>query len=238
MTYHIAVLVNGKKSWIAFYNGQPVAKSTSESAVQHKAIFEEPAYANAVATGASHLGVAKILDEMGFEAVMSSITVSNSLKHVVNKRFKEQMSDITAKYEAEKVEANAQYRDKLMAALSTAAVGINRGFFKGYNNPVKAALQSTLSAAGVRQSESLLDDVFKSHADDYHKALFEKALEIVGKPTEIQNEIAIAVSESNYMSDGNKSVFQSGRQVAKYWTKWWSAGTCECSSCRQYRYAN
>ena len=201
-------LVNGEKSWVAFYNGQPVAKSTSKTAEKHKAIYEEPAYANAVVSGAQHLGVSKILDEMGFEAITSSVAVSNSLKTVVNKRFKEQVASLASKYETEKQEANEAYRDKLVAALATAAIGINRGFFKGYNNPVKAALQSTLSAAGVRQSESLLDDVFKSHADDYHKALFEKALEIAAKPTEIQNEIAIAVSESNYMSDGNKSQSQ------------------------------
>ena len=193
--------IDGLKSWVAFYNGQPIAKATSESAAKHQAMFEDPSYQTAVMTGAEHLGVSKILDEMGFRAVMSSVEISNSLKTVVNKHFKDKMSELTAKYAAQTIANNNEYREKFSAALATAAVGINRGFFKGFDNPVKSALASTLSAAGVRNSEGLLDDVFKSHSDAYHKIMFEKALEIVNKPEEIQNEIAIAVSESNYMSE-------------------------------------
>jgi len=198
--------IDGENSWIAFYNGQPIAKATASSAQKHKAIFEEPAFANAVLAGAEHLGISKILDEMGFQASMSSVAISSQLeKNILNKHFKDKLKAMSAQLENEVAEKSADYRERFIAALSTAAVGINRGFFKGYVNPVKQTLLNSLSAAGVRQPEVMLDNVFRSHSDDYNKQLIEKALEIIEKPVEVQNEIAIAVSQSNYMGASTAS---------------------------------
>ena len=197
--------IAGENSWIAFYNGQPIAKSTSSSAVRHTAIFDEPAYANAVIAGAEHLGISKILDEMGFKASMSSVAIAEQLERNLNKHYKEKLQAMSEQLEQEVQTKSNDYVERFVAALSTAAVGINRGFFKGYVNPVKQTLLNSLSAAGVRQPEIMLDNVYRSHSDDYHKLLIEKTLEIVEKPSEVQNEIAIAVSESNYMSNSSST---------------------------------
>lgn len=199
--------VGGLKSWIAFYNGQPVAKATSVSAAKHANIFEEPAYANATIAGANELGVAEILDSMGFEASMSSVAMSDEFKKsILNAHFKDKMRAMAAQVEKEISDKNALFVEQFKAALATAAVGINRGFFKDHTNPVKSALASALAATGIRQPESILDGVYRQHSDNYHQRLFAKAEEIMEKPLDVQNELAKAVSESNYMesvsSDG------------------------------------
>ncbi len=192
--------IAGESSWTAFYSGQPIARATSSSASKHKGIFENPTFANAVYTGAKELGIPKILVEMGFQPTMTSVSVSDNLKqNILNRAFREKVSAMEKQFGKELTERSEEFQQRFVAALSTAAMGINRGFFKGYTNPMKASLWNALSAAGMRNPEVVIDNIFKSHSDDYHKNLLDKTLEIMAKPVDIQNELANAVAESNFV---------------------------------------
>jgi hypothetical protein len=144
---------------------------------------------------------------MGFKPFNVSVKIKDSISKLVASQVKEAVlaSETTSD---EKVK---EYDDRLLAALSTAAIGINRGFFKNLSNPVKAALWNSLSAAGVRNPEVLIDNVFSAQADSYHKVLFDKAREIVAKPVEIQNELTAAVVDSNYIGTSSSSTVTEDR---------------------------
>lgn len=184
--------VAGKSIWTAYYDGRPVAIATKATAGKNADIFDDAAFGQAVIAGARQNGVKQILTELGFQPLTQTVAVNTKLAARV------EAAVATASQQME--DKQKQYHERFMAALSTAAIGINRGFFANISNPVKAGLQSSLSSAGVRNPDVLIDNVFKAQADAYHKALFDKALEILAHSDEAQEEIAKAVLGSNYMT--------------------------------------
>ena len=92
-----------------------------------------------------------------------------------------------------------EYSERLLSAMATAAIGLNRGFFPGEGNPVKAALYDALSAVGVKNADVVIHNAFRTSSDDYHKSLFAKACDIIAKPLEVQESLAKAVLGTNYM---------------------------------------
>lgn len=188
-------------TWAAFYKGQPVAYATLASAIKHKDIFNEPVFATATVAAAKENGIRKALTDMGFKPYNVKLKVKDNIAKLVASEVKSALALAASEAQTKLKE----YDDRLISALSTASMGINRGFFKNLNNPVKAALWNSLSAAGVRNPEVMIDNVFAAQADSYHKTLFEKAKDIVNKPVEIQNELAAAVIDSNYISTSGNS---------------------------------
>jgi hypothetical protein len=92
----------------------------------------------------------------------------------------------------------SEFKERFAAALATAAVGLNRGFYSDKKNPIKAALWSAMSSAGIRNPESMIDAVFKNHSDAYHKTLFDAASELISQPLEAQESISKAISGMSY----------------------------------------
>lgn len=193
--------INKEPSWIAFLDGVPVAKATSISAANHARIFEDVAFANALLASAQENGVNQALTDMGFKPLEIEVVVDKDVDALVKNQVEAATASASVGYEKERNE----FEERFLAALATAAVGINRGFFKNLNNPVKQALWNSLSAAGMRQPEALIDNVFSAQADSYHKVLLDKAREIVSKPLEIQNELTNAIMDSNYLAVASTS---------------------------------
>jgi hypothetical protein len=191
--------IAGDKRWQAFYEGVPVAYATANTAAKHANIFEGAAFANAVSTGARHIGVAEILDDMGFSPVVATVHLDRDIEAEANARFEVQASKLKGDFE----QIRDEYVERFTAALATASQGINRGFFKNEHNvavqnPIKTALWGALSSVGIAQPEVLIDSAYKAHSDDYHKLVIAKAVEIMGKPLEVQNELAKSVDETVY----------------------------------------
>lgn len=188
-------------TWTAFYKNTPVAYATLSSSITHKDIFHQPVFAEAVLASAKVNGISKALKDMGFKPFMANLSVRDNVNKLVASEIEKTKEELSK----ENAEKQADYDNRLLAALSTAAIGINRGFFRNLSNPIKASLWNSLSAVGVRNPEALIDSVFMSQSDSYHKTLFEKAKEIVSKPLEIQNELAKAVVDSNYTAQASSS---------------------------------
>jgi len=87
--------------------------------------------------------------------------------------------------------------ERLHAALSTSFAGINRNFFKGISNPLRSSLIGSLSAAGLKNPESIVDHCLSQSSDDLSRIAIDKAFEIVGRSPEAQNELAEAVASAN-----------------------------------------
>lgn len=184
--------VAGAPMWTAYFNGLPVATASKSNAGKNADIFEDAAFGQAVIAGARHVGVVATLNEMGFKGIAHEI----SLNSVVTDRVNAQVAEAKAGLDRDRQE----HAERLMAALATAAIGINRGFFQDTANPVKAALWNAMSSAGVKNAEVLIDNAFRTSNDDYHRTLFAKASEIIGKPLEVQESLSKAVLGTNYMN--------------------------------------
>jgi hypothetical protein len=180
---------DGKDAWLASISGVTVAYACRDTVGQNADLFDKQAFANAVISQ-SKSGVKEALTEMGFKPIVISASVNRKIEQEVDAK----VADIKATVEAEA----KQYQERFLAALSTAAIGINRGFFANAVNPLKAQLWKSLNTVGVSDAEVLIDNVFSTSSDLYHKALFDKAVEILSKSSDVQEELAKTVLGTNY----------------------------------------
>ncbi len=195
---YVSGMQNGKAAWVAFQNGTPVAYATEASVGQNADIFTDHAFANAVIAGSRKNGVKNSLTQMGFVAY----EVKASVQAEVAKQVAAQVE--VARGE---LEATAKSRDdRFMAALATAAIGINRGFYANTVNPIKAQFFDTLSSVGITDAEILIDNVFQSTSDSYHKLLLERAQDILSKTPETQEELAQSILSMNFRRADGQSV--------------------------------
>ena len=187
--------IQNETTWIAFYDGMPVAKATASSAMKHSEIFNKPLFGNAVTAMARENSIPDALSSFGFQEFRPEFNAESHVEQEIATQVEAKVKDVEEKYQSEAKD----YNDRMLSALATVAQGIDRKFFKGMTNPnpIKTALSSSLAAAGVRNPETLISKAFADHSDAYHKNLISKASEIVAKSVEVQNELAEAVSGSN-----------------------------------------
>lgn len=185
--------VQGEGTWTAFYKGTPVALAKRTDAGKNADVFDKPAFGQVLLATASHSNIKSALSELGFKPIKHQVSVSAEVQRMVDERAKEAIAAAEA--------AAKQFKDSFLAALATAAAGINRNFFKDVAaNPLKGGLWTTLSSAGMQNPEVLIDKAFAAHADEYHKILVAKACEILEQPSEVQASLASAVQNSNYQA--------------------------------------
>lgn len=185
-------VVGGQAAWTAYHKGTPIAMARKSEAGANADLFDSPSFGQAALATAKVAGVKKALAELGFKPIMHKVSVSKEVRRMVDAQVTEQREAIASEIKG--------YQEKFMAALATSAVGINRGFFAGVSNPLKAALWNAMSSAGVRNPEVVIDNAFKAHSDAYHSVLFAQAKDIVAKPKEVQESLASAVLGTNYQA--------------------------------------
>lgn len=194
LVYHPSDNV-GETKWYAIANGAPVAVATMHSVGEEKAgMFTTDAFRKGTEMLMTQMGVAEGLMGMGFKAM----TIRMPVKNIVQSH----VATATASVQAEAEARVNSISEDVRAALATAAVGINKGFFSQLTNPVKAEMFDVLSAAGVKNAEVLIDNAFAAAADDYHRVLLAKAFDLMGKPVEARNEISQAVMTASYQRAG------------------------------------
>lgn len=177
--------------WYAIVNDAPVAVATVHSVGAEKSeIFASESFRKATETLMAQIGVVAGLQDMGFQ----SLKIRMPVKQIVESNVAKATQEVKASSEA----SVQTMREDIKAALATAAVGINKGFFSKLYNPIKAELYEILSNAGVRNAEVMIDDAFMAKADDYHRTLLEQAFDLLSKPVEARNEISKAVMTANY----------------------------------------
>lgn len=177
--------------WYAIVNDTPVAVATVQSVGAQKAgIFATESFRKATEALMAQIGIAAALRDMGFK----SLKVKLPVKQIVESQVRQAVAEANAISQRD----ITNMRNDIKAALATASVGINKGFFSKLSNPIKAELYDALSTAGVRNAEILIDDAFCSRSDDYHRSLIDQAFDLMKKPVEARNEISEAVMSANY----------------------------------------
>lgn len=182
--------LKGGAKWLAIYKGQPIASISRDQAGTNRDIFDSPTFGQVVHASAKHAGVRATLNDLGFKPFIQTISISSIVDSLSAERISEAQEALASDQE--------QYAESLQAALATAAVGLNRGFFVGAKNPLKDAFHSALSSAGIRNPEVLIANVFRDNADQFLKVLFAKANEIMEKPADVQTSLAKTVLETSY----------------------------------------
>ena len=186
--------VAGASQWTAFYKGNPVATARAVDAGKNADLFDKPTFGQAVLSAAAKIGVKPVLKDLGFKPIVHRVPVSVALSKMVDERVAAERASLSADKQ--------QHAERFQAALATATIGINRGFFK-VHNPLKAALCSDLATAGVRNPEALVDAAFAKSFEAFSKVAHAKAEEILARPPEVQESLASAVLDMSYMSEAS-----------------------------------
>ena len=187
--------VAGASAWTAFYEGKPVAMARVADAGKNADLFDKPAFGQAALSAARQIGVKTVLRDLGFKPLVHSVPVTTSLSKIVEERVAAERESLSA--------TAKQHSERFQAALATAAIGINRGFFKGVANPLKSALCSAMADAGMRNPEALVDSVFSRNFEQFSKIAHAKAEEILQRPPEVQESLASAVLDVCYKSESS-----------------------------------
>jgi hypothetical protein len=170
----------------------------------HEDMYMSEQFATVTEIEMAKHGVRAGLAKMGF--VLATVNMGKA--EVLNKRVEAKAQKLTAGIRAE---AEAQF-DVLEQALAIAAVGINKGFFKNQTNELRAALDTELSAAGVRGHQKMLASVFATKGIDFAKAILTVAKQVSLMPEETRANFVAAldmVGDEGMFGDSSSPDFQS-----------------------------
>lgn len=186
--------VQKEPMWTLYHKGQPVATATASSVGDKADLFQREAFGQAfIQSVSAGVPAHKAAADFGFRGFDLTASVSAA----VSRQAQEEIASVSSAAQAQ-IDA---VQEDLMQALSTAALGINRGFFEGVaSNPLRDGMIEALASAGVGNPQVLVDRVFAASADAYHGLLFQQAVEILRHPREVQESLSSAVQRVNMVS--------------------------------------
>lgn len=142
-------------------------------------ILHTPEFAKAVTITAQRIGTRKALARMGFKSVtVKPVDVKAAAREVAR-----------AKGQFEAVQAKKQ---KVFAdSLAIASVGMAKGLFKGFQDPIRAAVEAQLtSSMGARTAKVTASRIMTANGIDYAKGLIELANKLSGMTEVARKEYA------------------------------------------------
>lgn len=182
--------IAGEPTWVAFHNGVPFAKAIA-SAAENPATFADDSFGRAFKAVASEQGVHAAMSQLKFEEIRPVVDVEKLVQTEVESRVTAQAAEMAEAASRDAAELSGRFE----AALATAAQGVNRGFWKQLQNPVRVALASTLDDLGIQGGDELLQRAFAEHSDAYNKLILAKASEIIKLDLTVQNQLAESLND-------------------------------------------
>jgi hypothetical protein len=135
-------------------------------------------------------GLRKGLVQSGFVLAKVKITAaSKATKKIVEAKVATQVNA--------KMQALARRDEAMDQSMAIASVGINRQYFKGASNELKAALETQLNQMGVRGASRMVRAAFAEHGVSYAKSIVTLAQKISAMPEEVRNQYASALDLTN-----------------------------------------
>lgn len=175
------VLSNNKT--LAYMNKVVAAKSDKAD------IYTAHTFPHAVAVEIETSGLRKGLELLGFKLTTIKLDNRKALQAAVTKH--------TQKIKADAEKKAQEFTDNMAEALAIAAIGMNRGFFKGYDNVLKAAMITEMQNMGVTNAQKVVNRVFAENADGYTHTLVTLASEVAQEPADIRQRIVATLDRIN-----------------------------------------
>lgn len=190
--------IAGEDSWIAFYGRTPVAMASLSSVAQGaREIFNTPKFAKAVMASLASSGVVEGLAEAGFKPIVPE----GDLQVTVEQALLDKAAQVAQEEHASFQAHASEYQQRLASAVSVAVMGMGKGFFPNLRNPLRDALISTMSAAGIANPAELVDNVVANHFGQMMSIAFNKANEIISYEPSVQEQLAAAVDGTAFVSN-------------------------------------
>lgn len=142
-------------------------------------ILHTPEFAKAVTITAGRVGTRKALARMGFkEITVKPVDVKAAAREVAKAR---------GKFETIQAAKQKVFAD----SLAIASVGMAKGLFKGFQDPIRAAVEATLTASmGARTAKVTASRIMSTNGIEYAKGLLALANKLSGMTEVARKEYA------------------------------------------------
>ena len=173
-------------SLVAYIGQTPVAilnKDAADAPMQQ--VFDTESLVAAILDQAEQQGVEAALDQYKF----APIKVKLPIDPYVNQLAQEQIQKVQ--------QQQGEHAEDLLQCVSIAATALAKNLFKGKQHALKSGFSSLLASCGVKNAEAAVERVFAANADEYHKQLFQTAVELQQSPVEYRNTLTEALKGMN-----------------------------------------
>lgn len=177
------------------YDGMPVARATFASV--SNAVGEETAAKNfatdnfirAVSVSLNQNGVTETCSSFGFMPFTIEMPVEKLLVAQSDARVSEATDSVSSTI-ADAIEAN---KERFIAALSSAQLGVVKNYWGDVRNPIVESLCSSLQAVGLKDPRAIVERAFIAHGKDFLSVSTAKAIDLMSKSEVAQNEISESI---------------------------------------------
>lgn len=181
-----------------FYDGAPLAVATFHSVsnaigeANARQNFETEHFVRAVSASLRTSGVIETCSNFGFDAHKIEMPVEKLMQVEADTR----VEAATATVNQTITQSNEQYKERFVAALSSAMLGLTKNFWTGKTNPVVESLCSQLRSAGIKEPRALVERAFITNSPEFLKASVSQAAVLMNMSEVAQNEIAESISNA------------------------------------------
>lgn len=171
-----------------------IASLSHQNAGPNADLLGSPAFEAAFRHTASTTGLRKALATYNFQPIrVPTITRATLQKEV-------------AKVKTSVKAAEQERIRKFTDAFALASVGLSRGKWKGYSNPLFAAFTTELTKVGVRNPQRVAASIFDQHSVQFSKALIEISSKLLNMSESARKEMAEMLNMT--ASDATQSIEQ------------------------------
>ena len=215
----LSCVFDGKSRYHAIYDNLPLGSLnlTALSAAlgdedKAKVLFRNGTLPSILSASARENGLEQALTDLGFTPVELNVSVSNVLQQRASKSADERADRLQNEINTIVADTTERYQ----ASVSTAMVGLTRGFWKQDDNAVVSALVNKMVASGMSLSSAreIATSAFAEQGAELMATVFSRAQSLSAMSVEGYNEVSRAIEDINVASVSSGAV-EIGKVVRK-----------------------
>ena len=215
----LSCVFDGKSRYHAIYDNLPLGSLnlTALSAAlgdedKAKVLFRNGTLPSILSASARENGLEQALTDLGFTPVEFNVSVSNVLQQRASKSADERADRLQNEINTIVADTTERYQ----ASVSTAMIGLTRGFWKQDDNAVASALVNKMVASGMSLSSAreMVTSAFAEQGAELMATVFSRAQSLSAMSVEGYNEVSRAIEDINVASVSSGAV-EIGKVVRK-----------------------
>lgn len=201
----LSTVFDGIGRYHAIYGNTPLGSLTFTALsnalgdeAKAKLLFRNGTLPNVLSASARENGIEQALAGLGFEPVKFEVSVSNVLAQRASKSADERADRLQGEIDA----IVSENRERFQASVSTAIVGLTRGFWNQDSNAVADAMVNKMVASGMSLSSArtMVVSAFAEQGAELTASIFARASYLSSMSVDGYNEVSRAIEEINVAS--------------------------------------
>lgn len=216
----LSCVFDGKSRYHAIYDNMPLGSLnlTALSGAlgdedKAKVLFRNGTLPSILSASARENGLEQALSDLGFTPVEFNVSVSSVLQQRASKSADERADRLQGEINTIVADTTERYQ----ASVSTAMIGLTRGFWKQDDNAVASALVNKMVAGGMSLSSArdMVTSAFAEQGAELMASVFSRAQSLSAMSVEGYNEVSRAIEEINVASVSASGATEIGKVVRK-----------------------